>query len=67
VSAGCGAFLVPDLAAAAATSASAPHRFASYGGDVASVSRSAAEGTGAWAQVCAPSVAVAALFEREHD
>ena len=67
VSAGCGAFLVPDLAAAAATAASAPHRFASYGGDVANVARHAAAGTAEWAQVCAPSVAVAALFEREHD
>jgi (4-(4-[2-(gamma-L-glutamylamino)ethyl]phenoxymethyl)furan-2-yl)methanamine synthase len=69
VSAGCGAFLVPDLAAGvgAATAATVPHRFASYGGDVASVARHAAAGTTAWAQVCAPSVAVAALFEREHD
>ncbi|MEJ1162103.1 hydantoinase/oxoprolinase family protein [Variovorax sp. CCNWLW186] len=67
VSAGCGAFLVPDLAAAVATAASAPHRFASYGGDVANVARHATPGTTAWAQVCAPSVAAAALFEREHD
>jgi hypothetical protein len=27
----------------------------------------AAAGIAGWAQVCAPSVAVAALFEREHD
>lgn len=69
VSAGCGAFLVPDLAAAAASESPGfvPRRFAAYGGDVAKVSPDAAAGTTAWAQVCAPSVAVAALFEREHD
>ena len=67
VSAGCGAFLVPELAAVAATGASAPHRFAAYGNDVANVAPHAAAGTATWAQVCAPSVAVAALFEREHD
>jgi uncharacterized hydantoinase/oxoprolinase family protein len=65
VGAGCGAFLVPELAAAAAGAAA--HRLAAYGGDVASVARHAAAGTAGWAQVCAPSVAVAALFEREHD
>jgi probable H4MPT-linked C1 transfer pathway protein len=69
VSAGCGAFLVPSLAAVAAaeTPGSVPRRFAAYGRDVAKVARHAAAGTGTWAQVCAPSVAVAALFEREHD
>jgi probable H4MPT-linked C1 transfer pathway protein len=69
VSAGCGAFLVPNLAAAAAaeSAGSVPRRFAAYGGDVARVARHAAAGTTTWAQVCAPSVAVAALFEREHD
>jgi probable H4MPT-linked C1 transfer pathway protein len=67
VSAGCGAFLVPALAAVASTASSAPHRFAAYGNDVANVAPHAAAGTAAWAQVCAPSVAVAALFEREHD
>lgn len=65
VAAGCGAFLVPELAAAAA--GSAPRRLAAYGSDVARVARHAAAGTAGWAQVCAPSVAVAALFEREHD
>jgi len=34
---------------------------------VANVARHAPAGTAGWAQVCAPSVAVAALFEREHD
>ncbi len=70
VSAGCGAFLVPDLVAAADAADAAgcaPRRHAAYGGEVAILSHGAAEGTAAWAQVCAPSVAVAALFEREHD
>jgi probable H4MPT-linked C1 transfer pathway protein len=66
VSAGCGAFLAPELAAAAAAG-SAPRRLAAYGSDVAKVARHAAAGIAGWAQVCAPSVAVAALFEREHD
>jgi probable H4MPT-linked C1 transfer pathway protein len=52
VSAGCGAFLAPELAA--------PRRVVPYGSGVA---RAATD----WAQVCAPSVAVAALFEREHN
>jgi len=65
VSAGCGAFLAPELAAAAA--GPAPHRLAAYGSDVAKMAPHAAAGTAGWAQVCAPSVAVAALFEREHD
>ncbi|BEP49256.1 hydantoinase/oxoprolinase family protein [Variovorax sp. V116] len=70
VSAGCGAFLVPGLAAVAAEGEGAgavPRRFAAYGSDVANVARHAPAGTAGWAQVCAPSVAVAALFEREHD
>jgi probable H4MPT-linked C1 transfer pathway protein len=65
VSAGCGAFLVPELARAATGSAAC--RLAAYGHDVASVADDAAAGTAAWAQVCAPCVAVAALFEREQD
>jgi probable H4MPT-linked C1 transfer pathway protein len=70
VSAGCGAFLVPELAALASAHVpgqAVPRRVAAYGHDVARVARYAAVGTKAWAQVCAPSVAVAALFEREHD
>ena len=63
VSAGCGAFLVPELAAA--VSESAPYRVVSYGAQVASVAPDAAAGTTDWVQVCAPCVAVAALFERE--
>ncbi|MBT2325997.1 H4MPT-linked C1 transfer pathway protein [Variovorax paradoxus] len=65
VSAGCGAFLVPDIAAAATDSA--PRHPVAYGNDVARVARDAVAGAAGWAQVCAPSVAVAALFEREHD
>lgn len=64
VSAGCGAFLVPELSASAGLQ---PRRVLAYGRDVAQMARHAAAGTEAWAQVCAPSVAVAALFEREHD
>ena len=70
VSAGCGAFLVLGLAAVATAgegTASVPRRFAAYGSEVANVARHASAGTAGWAQVCAPSVAVAALFEREHD
>lgn len=70
VGAGCGDFLLPELAAIACGGAprSAP-RLAAYGRDVASVSMEARAGRAAvqgWAQVCAPCVAVAALFEREH-
>ena len=64
VSAGSGAFLVPDVAASAGAM---PHRVLAYGRDVATLARGAPARTDAWAQVCAPSVAVAALFEREHD
>ncbi len=76
VSAGCGAFLVPDLAAAAGRThaaaggdnlppAAPPRRVVAYGHTVARLTSWAPVGTYAWAQVCAPSVAVAALFERE--
>jgi (4-(4-[2-(gamma-L-glutamylamino)ethyl]phenoxymethyl)furan-2-yl)methanamine synthase len=58
VSAGCGAFLASALAPAGA--ACLP-----YARDVARFAGHAPPGTAAWAQVCAPSVAVAALFERE--
>jgi (4-(4-[2-(gamma-L-glutamylamino)ethyl]phenoxymethyl)furan-2-yl)methanamine synthase len=58
VGAGCGAFLLPELA---------PPRWrcASYGRDVARVCAQAAPGSADWAGVCAPSVAVAALFDRD--
>ncbi len=85
VSAGCGDFLVPDVLAHAtagttgaaettetANAASAGHRLASYGRDVARVAASTAPSTAAsraavqaWAQVCAPCVAPATLFDRE--
>jgi len=73
VGAGCGAFLLPDLCAAAGLTPGVL-RF-DYGSDVV---RTAAGATGgvdgrnggqaglrAWARVCAPSVAVAALFDEE--
>jgi len=58
VNAGCGDFLAPALAPAG-------WRCATYGGAVARIAPQAAAGTAAWAQVCAPSVAVAALFARD--
>lgn len=76
VSAGCGDFLVPDVLAHAtagtAGEASAGLRSASYGRDVACEAASTATSTAAdratvqaWAQVCAPCVATATLFDRE--
>ena len=72
VSAGCGDFLVPDVLACAAVGtvdeACAGHRLASYGRDVAHVAASPAADRAtvqAWAQVCAPCVATATLFDRE--
>ena len=72
VSAGCGDFLVPDVLvqAMAGTTRPAPaHRLVAYGNDVARVAAHASAGHGtlqAWAQVCAPCVAVATLFDRDH-
>jgi probable H4MPT-linked C1 transfer pathway protein len=75
VSAGCGDFLLPDLVAQAG--AGRPFdsvRTLAYGRDVARVAAPAATraavdvdtaAVAAWAQVCAPSVAVAALLDRE--
>ncbi len=60
VSAGCGDFLVPSLAAAMGRPC------ARYGSEVARTSREAPIGTADWAQVCAPSVAVATLFDEEN-
>jgi (4-(4-[2-(gamma-L-glutamylamino)ethyl]phenoxymethyl)furan-2-yl)methanamine synthase len=62
VSAGCGGFLVPDVLAAAGLRCAAPVRI--YGGDVAAIATQhpQRDSVQAWAQVCAPSVAVAALF-----
>lgn len=68
VSAGCGAFLVDDVVAGAFGTRPAGRRF-SYGNDVAPVSAQAAGGSAAvraWAQVCAPCVAVASLLSMDH-
>lgn len=67
VTAGCGAFLVADLAARVPAWAGSAIR--SYGTDVACITttgdRTADAETAAWAQVCAPCVAVASLLARE--
>lgn len=73
VSAGCGDFLVDDVlahAGAGTTELSSPKfRLAAYGRDVAriaalpGVERAAVQ---AWAQVCAPCVATASLFDMGH-
>ncbi len=64
VSAGCGDFLVPDVLAQAGGGAR-PCR--SYGTELARIAPNApdAAAVAAWAQVCAPSVAVATLLDRE--
>ena len=65
VSAGCGDFLVGDVLAQAEAGASV-RRVAAYGREVACVAAGANQvAVRAWAQVCAPCVAVAALFEQE--
>ena len=58
VSAGCGAFLLPELTPPG-------WRCLSYGRDIARVAAQAAPDTHAWADVCAPAVAVATLFEKD--
>jgi probable H4MPT-linked C1 transfer pathway protein len=63
VAAGCGAFLVPDLLAAAGLVPAA--QVLDYGIDVAPMATDAPADATAWARVCAPSVAVAALFDQE--
>jgi probable H4MPT-linked C1 transfer pathway protein len=61
VSAGCGDFLVPDISASLPGPAA---RVLRYGHDVARVAPGPqAEQIKTWAQVCAPSVAVAALLD----
>lgn len=57
VSAGCGDFLVPDLATAAGLD-----QGLAYGAQVARRAPQAAPGLAAWMQVCAPCIAVAALL-----
>ena len=74
VSAGCGDFLVRDVLAAAianggSTTEPSPGRpLAAYGVEVASVAAHASAGRSnvqTWAQVCAPCVATATLFDRD--
>ena len=74
VSAGCGDFLVADVLAqaqvrGAGSAQSSAHQVVAYGCDIARVSAHARPDRRAvqtWAQVCAPSVAVAALFDQDH-
>jgi probable H4MPT-linked C1 transfer pathway protein len=61
--AGCGAFLVPDVLAAAGLPSGTP--VSDYGRDVACIAASAPAAVAAWARVCAPAVAVAALLDGE--
>jgi uncharacterized hydantoinase/oxoprolinase family protein len=63
VSAGCGAFLVPDAIAAAGLLPDTP--VFDYGRDVARIAAAASAEVAAWARVCAPAVAVAALLDGE--
>lgn len=62
VAAGCGAFLVADVCAAAGLP---PRPVRDYGLDVTGLATAAPSNTAAWARVCAPSVAVATLWARE--
>jgi len=67
VSAGCGDFLVPELLAAVTPAGSSAPRLLRYGFDVARLAAGPGDmAVARWAQVCAPSVAVAALYDREH-
>lgn len=61
ISAGCGDFLVPDVMAAASGLEGGLQRCVGYAGHVARAPAEAAR----WAQVCAPCVAVAALYDEE--
>ena len=68
VSAGCGDFLVADVVAQAHadTFAGRPATAAiPYGTGIARIAHTAPLGTAAWAQVCAPCVAVATLLREE--
>ena len=71
VSAGCGDFLVADVLAQARAGGGGESggQVLAYGCDIARVSAHARPDrriNQAWAQVCAPSVAVAALFDQDH-
>jgi (4-(4-[2-(gamma-L-glutamylamino)ethyl]phenoxymethyl)furan-2-yl)methanamine synthase len=59
VGAGCGAFLATELAAVDG------RRCLAYATEVACIAPAAREGSTAWAQVCAPSIAVASLLHAE--
>ncbi len=61
ISAGCGDFLLPDLLAAAGESPRRPCW--RHADTVARLDDAAPPGTATWAQVCAPAVAVAALWD----
>ena len=69
VAAGCGAFLVPEVLARARGAHAPIHRVVTYGERVAQIAPGLDPARHAalqrWATVCAPCVAVAALFERE--
>jgi probable H4MPT-linked C1 transfer pathway protein len=58
VGAGCGAFLVPEIAPAGWSCIA-------YGRQIARVARDAPAGVAGWAEIAAPAVAVAALLARE--
>lgn len=60
VGTGCGAFLVPELARPG-------WRQATYAPDLVRIHAQASADAPAWAQVCAAGVAVAALFDKDHD
>ena len=69
VSAGCGDFLVADVLAQARGGDGGSGEVVAHGCDIARVSAHARPSRSvvqAWAQVCAPSVAVGALFDQDH-
>ena len=65
VAAGAGAFLVPELLRRTLGAEAPQPRLQPYGDGLVRVAAQAPAGTAVWAQVCAPSVAVAALYDRE--
>ena len=65
VSAGCGSFLVPDLLRRALGETTRTPQVLSYGQGIARRAAQAPAQVADWAQVAAPSVAVAALYDRE--
>lgn len=65
VSAGCGSFLVPELLQRALGDGGPLPPILAYGRDIARSAAQAGAGVAEWAQVAAPSVAVAALYDQE--